>query len=242
MKTIYDIHLFSILHHIPYENISKILRLKMNPKDRPRDSKTLLSDHHSLHFGGTCFSLVNLVVKSLQIEGIKAYPVKADIHRRTFPHFFAIAEYDHKYYLIDPGYLINKPLEIRQDRATHQKNGAIDFNVNHLKEGQFQLQTHTNGQQKTRYTFHVEPLDDAEFLEFWIHSFDYMNAIVASRFIDNKFIYINGNYVQIRSKGNIEKYDQKEKALHYLKTYFDFDKNIIHTANILLQEYRKQQK
>ena len=55
--------------------------------------------------------------------------------------------------------------------------------------------------------------------------------------MNDKFIYINGNYVQIRSKGNIEKYDQKEKALEYLKTYFELDENIIHTANELLKKH-----
>ncbi|MCF7832836.1 MAG: arylamine N-acetyltransferase [Candidatus Marinimicrobia bacterium] len=240
MKDINDIHLFSLLENIPYENISKILRLEMDPEKRPRDSQTLLADHRDFHFGGTCFSLVNLVVQSLSVEGLRAYPVKADIHRRTFPHFFAIVEENDKKYLIDPGYLINTPIEIKEDGLTIQKNGAIDFVVKHIDKGQHQLQTITKGQHKTRYTFHIEPLSDNEFQESWIESFNYMNAIVASRFVDEKFIYINGNYVQIRSKGNIEKYDQEEKALEYLNTYFELDENIVHTANELLKKYLKK--
>ncbi|MEA2077905.1 MAG: arylamine N-acetyltransferase [Candidatus Marinimicrobia bacterium] len=240
MNKVKDIQLFSILKNIPYENISKILRLEMKPEKRPRDSKTLLSDHREFHFGGTCFSLVNLVISSLSVEGIKAYPVKADIHRRTFPHFFAIAEENNNKYLIDPGYLINSPLEIIADGISIQHNGVIDFVVKHISGEQFQLQTITKGQFKTRYTFHIEHLSDEEFNKNWIDSFNYMNAIVASRFVDDKFIYINGNYVQIRSKGNIEKYDQEDKALEYLNTYFELDENIIQTAKELLNKYRKK--
>ena len=240
MDKMNNIQLFSILKNIPYENISKILRLEMDPKKRPRDSQTLLSDHREFHFGGTCFSLVNLVVRSLSVEGLTAYPVQADIHRRTFPHFFAIAEENDKKYLIDPGYLINTPIEIKENAITIQKNGAIDFVLQYIDKGQYQLQTITNGQHKTRYTFHIEPLSESEFQTNWIESFNYMNAIVASRFVDDKFIYINGNYVQIRSKGNIEKYDQEEKALEYLNTYFELDENIVNTANELLKEHHNK--
>jgi arylamine N-acetyltransferase len=236
MKNIHDIHFFSILPQIPYENVSKILRLKMPPQERPRDSKAVLSEHQSLHFGGTCFSLVNLVIRSLAVEGIPAYAVKADIHRRSFPHFFAVAENDGKHWLIDPGYLINRPLEINPAHPSHMRSGAIDFIVSHLRDGEYQLQTVTGGQQKTRYTFHIEPLDPARFTEYWISSFDYINAIVASRFVEDTFIYINDNYVQIRSMGNVEKYDQEEKALHYLNRYFGLDAHIVQSARELLQK------
>ncbi|MBN2780506.1 MAG: arylamine N-acetyltransferase [Candidatus Marinimicrobia bacterium] len=240
MKDLQELQFFSILKNIPYENVSKILRLEMEPEKRPRDSKTVLSEHREFHFGGTCFSLVNLVVRSLLVEGIQAYPVRADIHRRNFPHFFALAEFRGSHYLIDPGYLINAPLELSFDKETHQKNGAIDFIVNHISKGQFKLQTVTNGQHKTRYSFHIVPLEEAVFMDYWVRSFDYLNAIVASRFIDDTFIYINGSYVQIRSNGNIEKYDQQDKALYYLKTYFDLDDDLIGAANALLEKNRAQ--
>ncbi|MDZ7797144.1 MAG: arylamine N-acetyltransferase [Candidatus Marinimicrobia bacterium] len=236
MSKIRDIHFFSILRQIPYENVSKILRLEKAPPERPRESRTVLSEHQSKHFGGTCFSLVNLVLKSLAVERIKAYPVMADIHRRSFPHFFAVAEDGDKKYLIDPGYLINEPLEISKEHSMHLQNGAIDFIVSHLKNDEYQLQTVSNGQQKTRYTFHIEALDEDAFREYWIRSFNYINSIVASRFVNGKFIYIHDNYVQIRSKGNVEKYDQAVKALYYLKKYFSMDEEIIKTANDLLQK------
>lgn len=238
MKELKDIQLFSLLKNIPYENISKILRLEMPEDRRPRDSKTVLSDHQEFNFGGTCFSLVNLVIRSLSVEKIKAYAVKADIHRRTFPHFFTVIEYLDKKYLIDPGYLINTPLEIKEDSASRQDNGVVEFIVQPLQSGQYQLQTQTNGQYKTRYTFHIDPLNDNDFHRHWIDSFNYMNAIVASRYIDDKFIYINGNYVQIRTQGNIEKYDQEDKALFYLNQYFDLDEEIIRTAKELLHKHR----
>jgi arylamine N-acetyltransferase len=242
MKRLQDIRLFPILQQIPYENISKIMRLNLPPEQRPRNSKTVLKEHQKMHFGGTCFSLVNLLIRTLEIEGFKAYPVKADVHRRSFPHFFAIAEDAGKSYLIDPGYLINRPLEIIPDGKNVLQSGAIDFSVIAGDEGGYTLMTRTNGQQTLRYTFNIEPVSRADFMRYWIRSFDYINAIVASRFADEKFIYINGNYVQIRSKGNVEKYDQREKALEYLEQYFHFDETLIKTAESLLEKYRRSGK
>ncbi|MDD3095281.1 MAG: arylamine N-acetyltransferase [Candidatus Neomarinimicrobiota bacterium] len=237
MKTLEDIPFFRILQQIPYENVSKILRLKMQPEERPRDSRTLLSDFRNLHFGGTCFSLVNLLIRSLEIEGIRAYPVKAEIHRRSFPHFFGIVEHENKRYLVDPGYLINQPVEIIPGGNSLLRSGAIDFTIKALENETYQLQTQTNGTQTTRYTFRINPLDLTTFMHYWIRSFDYINAIVASRFVDEKFIYINDDYVQIRSKGNVEKYKQREKAHACLKLYFDLDETMICTAEELLKDY-----
>jgi hypothetical protein len=47
--------------------------------------------------------------------------------------------------------------------------------------------------------------------------------------------------VQIRTRGNIEKYDQEDKALAYLNTYFDLDENIIRTAKELLEKHKHKQ-
>jgi arylamine N-acetyltransferase len=240
MKDLQNLQFFPILKNIPYENVSKILRLEMEANKRPRDSKTLLSDHLNFHFGGTCFSLVNLLIKSLEIEGIKAYPVKADIHRQTFPHIFAIIECEDIKYLIDPGYLINSPVELKDHTVSLNKNSPINFEIKQLGDDHYQLHTITGGIKKSRYSFHTNALKESEFRSLWVDSFDYMNAIVASRFIDDKFIYINDHFVQIRSKGNIEKYHSKEKALDYLNTYFKLDKHIIQTANDLLKEYTKK--
>lgn len=238
MNKIEEIQFFRILQQLPYENISKILRLNLPPEQRPRNESTVLREHQSLHFGGTCFSLVNLLIRTLEIEGFKAYPVKAEVHRRGFPHFFAIAEAENKQYLIDPGYLINKPLEIIPGGQNKRHSGTIDFTVKAADSGTYQLLTQTNGQQTLRYTFSIEAVDNDNFMKYWIRSFDYINAIVASRFVDDKFIYINNDYVQIRSKGNIEKYNQRDKALEYLYMYFYFDEALILQAENILKEYR----
>ncbi|MDZ7821663.1 MAG: hypothetical protein U5N26_07550 [Candidatus Marinimicrobia bacterium] len=92
--------------------------------------------------------------------------------------------------------------------------------------------TSPGGQQKTRYTFHADPLDEASFRAFWIRSFDPINAVVASRFIDDKFIYIHDNYVQVRSMGNIEKFDHpRQSPLTDLEKYFSLNAHTLGTAH-----------
>ena len=131
-------------------------------------------------------------------------------------------------------------MEIIEGGSSIQRKAVLDFVLQQMNDKQYQLKTITNGQQKTRYTFHIQPLDDKVFMKAWIKSFDYINEVVASRFIDDQFIYINGNYVQIRSRGNVEKYDSEAKALEYLKLYFEFDKSIVQTAKELLNKHRKR--
>jgi arylamine N-acetyltransferase len=238
MNDLSELQLFSLLKKIPYENVSKILRLLKEPEDRPRNSQTLLSEHLEKQHGGTCFSLVNLIVKSLKVEGVRAFPVKADIHRRTFPHFFAIIENDNKNYLVDPGYLINDPIELKETSISTKPGSPIDFEISKDTNGKYTLNTVTTGIKKERYSFSISEVSENDFQEYWVKSFDYINDIVASRNIDNKFIYINGNYVQIRSKGNVEKYNSAEKSNEYLNKYFNFDIELIERAKEILAYHK----
>lgn len=237
MKKLAELQLFSILKKIPYENVSKILRLSKKPEDRPRNSQTVFRDYLEKQHGGTCFSLVNLVIKSLRIEGIRAFPVKADVHRRTFPHFFAIIEYDQKHYLIDPGYLINEPIELKELNIISKPGSAIDFKIKKTDIVTYSLNTISSAVEKERYTFSINEVSENEFQKYWIRSFDYINEIVASRYINNKFIYINGDYVQIRTCENLEKYTSAEKSYEYLDKYFNLNNKLISKAKEILKYY-----
>lgn len=238
MKSLQELQIFSVLKKIPYENVTKILRLLKENEERPRSSQIVLSEYLEKKHGGTCFSLVNLLVKSLKIEGVRAYPVKADIHRKTFPHFFAIIEHNNKEYLLDPGYLITDPIELKEYNFFTKLGSPINFELSKDIHDKYTLSTITSGVKKERYSFSVNEIGEKEFQEYWIKSFDYINDIVASCYINNNFIYINGDYVQIRSRGNVEKYNSAEKASEYLTKYFNLDKDLIKQAKEIL-EYHK---
>ena len=229
-----DLQIFSVLKKIPYENVSKIHRLVKPKLERPREPKTVLSEHLENKYGGTCFSLVNLLVNALKMEGIKAYPVKADIHRRTFPHFFCIISYQSELYLVDPGYLINDPVLLTGESIPSHPNSPINFEITMNEKGKYTLKTIAGGVKKDRYSFSIQPVDDDEFMLYWTKSFDYIKDIVASMTINNKFIYINGDYVQVRSEGNVEKYNSEEKALEYLRVYFNLEKEYVQEAKRIL--------
>ncbi len=229
-----DLQIFSVLKKIPYENVSKIHQLLKPSLERPRMPKTVLSEHLENNYGGTCFSLVNLLVSTLRMEGINAYPVKADIHRRSFPHFFCIIAYNSELYLVDPGYLINDPILLTGDSITSNPNSPIDFEITMDEKGKYTLRTIAGGIKKDRYSFSIKPVDSDEFMLYWTKSFDYINSIVASMTINNKFIYINGDYVQVRSEGNVEKYNSEEKALEYLRVYFKLEKDYVQEAKRIL--------
>ncbi len=104
------VNILSDLSTIPYENISKILRLPLERSKRPRTSGIVLSDYLESGKGGTCFSLNYLVIQTLRSLGTDSWPVSVNTGRNTFPHYAIIFEHYEKHYLIDPWYLLSPPL------------------------------------------------------------------------------------------------------------------------------------
>ncbi|MDZ7821662.1 MAG: hypothetical protein U5N26_07545 [Candidatus Marinimicrobia bacterium] len=82
---------FSILKQIPYEKRQQDTpRLEKAPrKGRGTAGPFCPSTSPCISEGILVFPWVNLILQPLAVECVKAYPVKADIHRRSFPHFFA---------------------------------------------------------------------------------------------------------------------------------------------------------
>ena len=159
----------------------------------------------------------------------------ADISRKTFPHIFAVIEFSNHRYLLDPGYLIHSPVGLDNKNNINFSNSVVNFRLmpNH---GHFALYSMTGTQSKLRYKFTLAPLPADDFKQLWIESFSYINDITVSGIINGKFIYINGDFVQIRTTGNVEKYKNRQKAMEYLESYFHFNENTISDAYDILKK------
>ncbi len=231
------VNILSDLSTIPYENISKILRLPLERSKRPRTSGIVLSDYLESGKGGTCFSLNYLVIQTLRSLGTDSWPVSVNTGRNTFPHYGIIFEHYDKHYLIDPGYLLYSPLLLKERGADYGTNGVLDYELM-LENGLYTLSSIDSRQRKKRYSFSLNRVEDRVFIHYWIRSFDYISALVGSRIVDNSILYINNDYVRFTDAHTVQKCYDSEKADQYLLKYFSFTREEIFNAREILRKYR----
>lgn len=228
------INILSDLSNIPYENISKILRLPLERSKRPRNPENVLSDFLESGWGGTCFSLNYLVIQALRSGGTDAWPVSVKTGRNTFPHYAILFSHYDKQYLLDPGYLLYSPLLLKERGADYGTNGVLDYELT-MENGLYILSSIDARYRKKRYSFSPNRIKDRIFIHHWIRSFDYISALVASRIVDKSILYINNDYVRFTDAHSVQKSYDKEKADQYLSKYFGFTQEEIDRARGILK-------
>lgn len=233
----------TILTHfkqIPYENISKIFRLGLKGDRRPRTPRDLFSNYEDNGWGGTCFSLTWAAVSKLREAGIEARIMRAHMPRRGFPHFalsFKCRGYDQ---FSDPGYMIFGAVRMDKNNENRYSNDVMAYRCRWNDEnGYFDMFSVQDGKEKLRYSIDPQAVGDDEFREGWIRSFEYMNAPVLSRIIEGKFIYIAGNYAQIRTRNHSERYEGRDKINKLISYYFSFSEEEVSLARKILEKYRQ---
>ncbi len=104
---------------IPYENLTKIINWASSgrtvAKRLPRD---VISAHVEQGAGGTCFSLTAALLHILRSLGWRAEPILADRHYGQNTHCALVVWVDGTPHLLDPGYLIVKPIPL--------ENGSLE--------------------------------------------------------------------------------------------------------------------
>jgi len=187
---------------IPYENISKIIKLNRYflTLDRLRLPEEVIEDFLCHHLGGTCFSLSFFLHCILQHSGFQTHIVMADMHRRPNVHCALIAFLQEALYLIDPGYLLTQPMRIHPDRTrvyrTPHSGMEIRFDGD---SGRYQLYTFDRQTIKYRYAFFTDPTPLAEFAHHWLASFyqSGMHGLCLTRRVQDQLVYLHNDYLQI---------------------------------------------
>ncbi len=218
----------------PYENLSKIFKLSLKRDARPRGPSTLISDHLRYGRGGTCFSLNYTVIKALRLNGYPAWPVSVHTGRSSFPHYAVLFKLRGHQYLVDPGYLLYTPLRLKDKGSDYGTNGVLDYELS-KKSGVYTLYSLDSRDRKKRYSLTPVPVEDRVFIHYWIRSFDYISAVVASRIVDNSILYINNDYVRFTDAHTVQKSYDLEKANRYLSKYFGFTREEIDRAREILR-------
>lgn len=183
----------------PYENVTKIIRRGEGEMDTPpfRDPGAVVEGFLQSGAGGTCFSLTNLFLQVLFDLGYNATPFLARMGGRQNVHCGVLVQTEGAgRALIDPGYLVDRPLPVVPGRHEHRTRHArilLDS-----ADGFCRLSTLTGGEWKERYVFEERPPDRETFIKAWAASFEGpgMNQICLTRGVDGGYLYLHGRHLR----------------------------------------------
>lgn len=203
---------------LPFENLTKILKEAASgqPAAARRSPAEVLDDHWRLGAGGTCFALTATLLHLVRALGWQAEPILADRRFGEDTHSALLVWIDGEPHLLDPGYLIVRPLPLP---TTTERTVATAFNDLRLApraRGQkIDLYTHQDGQSTYRLTFKAAPVDAGEFLRAWDASFeaDMMRYPVLSRVVEGRQLYLQKRHILVRGRDGAQRRELTPDAL-----------------------------
>jgi arylamine N-acetyltransferase len=229
----------------PYENLTKIIRAdrESDPIKRMRTPDIVLGDHLDIGAGGTCFSLAHFFHAVLARCGYPSRPVMCDRSYGPDTHCALIVDVAESKYLVDPGYLLEHPVELPRKGSVSIGTPLSEARLTRLGEtSQYLLSTINGGKETIRYRLKDREVSDAEFTERWIDSFDWpqMNQLLITRLERDGHVYLRGTHlrhstVENRSRekivGDFEKVVQRT---------FGIDQRVVEQAMQLTLRRRSQ--
>lgn len=192
---------------LPYENLSKIL---VSAQARPRLPLEVMTDHLELGTGGTCFSLTELLRVLATDAGLDCFPVMAHMRHGANIHCALRVMSGNRAYLVDPGYLLPRPLVLGHEPDEEPSlghplivaAGSLHGVPAGIPPGDFDLFTREQGGYKWRYRFSDRAPTKEEFFDRWHQSFSLpgMRSLVATRRAeDSSRIYLHNH--KLRRQG-----------------------------------------
>jgi len=167
-----------------------------------------MADHAESNLGGTCFSLTCFLHAILSQCGFLCYPVIAHMQRMPNSHCALVLLMNRQKYLIDPGYLLNQPLQMNKDasRLYRTQHTGVETVFNADDEN-FYLYTFNKTNKKFRYKFCDAPLSMQQFLKHWWDSFYWpgMRGICLTKVNQNGMVYVHNDYVQVQNEQGKQK-------------------------------------
>ncbi len=185
----------------PYENISKIIKYRkhFDGSMKIRLPYEVMDDHAERHLGGTCFSLTFFLQMILIKFGFTCYPVMADMRWGKHVHCALLVVMNRKRYLVDPGYLLNQPLEMSKDQNRLYKTPFSGVELDFRKESEtYELFTFNQTEKKWRYRFRDKAVSSEDFLKYWLDSFSWnsMHGLCLTKVEKNRMIYIHKTFMR----------------------------------------------
>ncbi|MDW7682061.1 MAG: arylamine N-acetyltransferase [bacterium] len=224
---------------IPYENISKIIKLSTNWESevKLRLPDEVMEDHARFHLGGTCFSLTFLLETILRYHGYQCYPVMANMKAGPNIHCAIIVILDNQKYLIDPGYLLTSPMKLNLSQRLYRAASiGVELRFNLLLNC-YQLFTFTQQKTTWRYNFKDIPCPQDKFLRHWQASFTKpsMHGICLTKIETDGLIYIHKKFMRRTSHSSKINFNIKNNYHQTIHDIFGIPQELIEKAGYALQ-------
>jgi arylamine N-acetyltransferase len=225
---------------LPYENISKIIKLSQwqNSQDRIRLPEEVVGDHLRERLGGTCFSLTFTLQAILLQNGFSSYPVMAHMRAGRNIHCALIVLVDGLKYLVDPGYLLGRPVQLDPRRPLSFSN---EFSQVELcfqpQDSSYYLFTVNDQQRKWRYCFTDRPTAPREFLRHWQDSFtkNAMHGICLNRVTAKGLVYVRKRFMREITPGGKRNVNIKRDYHAAIQEAFGIRQDLVEQALAALE-------
>jgi arylamine N-acetyltransferase len=219
----------------PYENISKIIKLNQH-LDEPypiRLPEEVIEDHLHAGLGGTCFSLTFTLQAILTQNGFPCYSVMAHMRAGRNIHCALVVPIGERKYLIDPGYLLGRPVELHPEKPFSFWNEFARVELFYLPEdGAYHLYTFSGQERKWRYSFADRPAGPDEFLRYWQDSFhkNAMHGICLNRVTSKGLVYVRKRHMCQITPGGKRNVNIKRSYHVIIQDTFGIRKEIVEEA------------
>ncbi len=219
----------------PYENISKIIKLSRH-LDEPhpiRLPEEVVEDHLREGLGGTCFSMTFTLQTILAQSGFDCYPVMADMRAGRNIHCALVAKVEGAKYLIDPGYLLGRPVELHPKEPFSFWNEFARVELFYLPEDEaYHLYTYSGQERKWRYRFVDRPTGPEEFLKHWQTSFhkNAMHGICINRVTPKGLIYLRKRFMRRITPGRKKNVNVKRNYHAAIEETFGISQEVVEQA------------
>ena len=224
----------------PYENISKIIKLSRH-LDEPhpiRLPEEVVEDHLREGLGGTCFSMTFTLQTILVQSGFDCYPVMADMRAGRNIHCALVARVEDAKYLIDPGYLLGRPVELHPKNPFSFWNEFARVELFYLSEDEaYHLYTYSGQERKWRYRFVDRPTGPEEFLKHWQASFhkNAMHGICINQVTPKGLIYLRKRFMRRITPGQKKNVNVKRNYHAAIEETFGISQEVVEQALAALE-------
>ena len=229
---------------LPYENISKILKRGQELGiQRLRLPDEVTHDHFEWHAGGTCFSLTYFLCGIYTILGYDANPLICHLNWGENTHSAVTIQFAGNRYLVDPGYMIFKPLRLQKSdvQAYISAETGLSLRFDPVLD-EYALYTYRKKQFVRRYRFTDKEITWTQFEKYWKASFDLpgMNDLTLTRVEGNEMIFVQGDFVKVTSPEKIEKIRKVDLAEKMIKDRFNIPLEKLEEARYFLKRSKHE--
>jgi len=192
---------------LPYENLTKIIKhaRQGSPEVSRRHPEEVIGDHKRWGTGGTCFSLTSTLAHLLRSLGYEADYILADRRYGADTHCALLLGTAEGRSLVDPGYLIARPLRLRDRGETELRTSSDSLILAAEPGGRMALYSARGAARTYRLTYKTSPVDAGQFARAWDRSFswDMMRYPLLTRNAARGRIYLRGSRLAIRSADSV---------------------------------------